>query len=189
MPDSKDTMLMRSLKEGKKSAYEKAYRKYHQPLLQFARKYVKSGSLAEDAVQDIFLTLWQERKRLDELRSLKGFLYTSLKNHILNLIRDSHQEIYEAYEPDAAPAADRNEVEEKLIYEDYKNLANKAIDQLPFRRRQIFEMKRVSDLTNKQIAQKLGVSVHTVKSEYYRGSQIVKGYLKQHIKSLENMEW
>jgi RNA polymerase sigma-70 factor (ECF subfamily) len=183
-----DAILIRKLKKGSRDSYEQIYQKYYDQLIRIAQKYVKSNSLAEDAVHDIFIKLWQERERLNENQSLKGFLYTALKNHVLNLIRDSHQEIYEAYAPRAGLEDGRNEVEEGIIYEEYEQIAQKAIDQLSVKRRQVFEMKRLSGLSNAEIARELGVSVSTVKSQYYRGSQMVKNYLKKNIKSLENIE-
>jgi RNA polymerase sigma-70 factor (ECF subfamily) len=188
MKHPNDVILMKALKKGHKDAYSQAYRKYHHQLLQFARKYVKSNKLAEDAVQDIFIKLWEARERLKEQKSLKGFLYVTLKNHVLNMIRDAHQEIYEAYEPQASLADGRNEIEEGLIYREYQEVAKEAIAQLSAKRRHVFEMKRNTDLSNEQIANKLGVSVSTVKSQYYRGSQLIKSHLKKHINSFENKE-
>jgi RNA polymerase sigma-70 factor (ECF subfamily) len=184
----KDAILIRKLKEGRRDAYEQAYRKYHHLLIPFAQKYVKSRSLAEDAVQDVYIKLWQVRGQLDEQKSLRGFLYTSLKNHILNSIRDSHQEIYEAYTPEVVKCRGRNEVEEKLIYQEYEGIVQEAMLQLSPKRRQVFEIKQSTDLSNEQIAEKLGVSVTTVKSQYYRGARIVKSYLKEHIEALKDVE-
>jgi RNA polymerase sigma-70 factor (ECF subfamily) len=183
-----DAILIEGLKRGYKDSYEQVYRKYYHLLIQFAKKYIKSSGLAEDAVQDVFLKLWEAREQLNEHYSLKSFLYTSLKNHILNLIRDSHQEIYEAYEPRAVLEKGRNEVEENIIYLEYEQIAQKALTKLPAKRRRIFEMKRFSGLSNDQIAQELGITVPTVKSQYYRGSQSVKHYLRQHIKSFEDIK-
>ncbi len=183
-----DVTLMKALKKGHRDACSQAYQKYHYQLLQFAKKYVKSSKLAEDAVQDVFIKLWEARERLKEQKSLKGFLYTTLKNHVLNMIRDAHQEIYEAYEPNSGFVDGRNEIEEELIYREYQQVAQEAISHLSAKRRRVFEMKRFTDLTNEQIANKLGVSVSTVKSQYYRGSQLIKSHLKKHINSFENKE-
>jgi len=176
-----DKLLIRGIKNEQRRSYEQAYRKYYNQLVRFAKKYVKSSSLSQDAVQDVFIKLWQSREDLNEGHSLKAFLYTTLKNHILNLIRDSHSEIYEEYEPCSSFEEGRSKIEEKLFYKEYRLIAQKAVNQLSEKRRRVFKMKRDTNLSNNQIAKKLDISVSTVKSQYYRGTQIVKDYLRRHI--------
>ncbi|MFP4094433.1 MAG: RNA polymerase sigma factor [Cyclobacteriaceae bacterium] len=79
--------LVARLKGGNHAAFKSIFFMYNQSLRTFAIKELKSEELAEDAVQEVFVKLWLNRENLDPDLSLKGFLFTCLKNHILNAIR------------------------------------------------------------------------------------------------------
>ena len=63
-----------------------------------AKKYVKDHGLAEDAVQDIFVKVWEKREELDASKSIRGYLFAMLKNYVLNMIRHRKRKILSGYE-------------------------------------------------------------------------------------------
>jgi RNA polymerase sigma-70 factor (ECF subfamily) len=102
MGSDEDRILLQKLKKGDEKAFRKVYIKYHKPLYQVAVKYLRRKERAEDAVHDIFIKLWDERKKLNKSGSLRGFLFTAVTNHVLNIIdrqkRTLKKEIELAYE-------------------------------------------------------------------------------------------
>src|SRR5699024_10260090 len=81
-----DHILLQKIKSGNEQSFRLIYERYHQPLYRTALKYLRSKELAEDAVHDIFIKLWNNRKNLEQYGSVKGFLFTSCNNHVLIMI-------------------------------------------------------------------------------------------------------
>lgn len=180
MSPQKDESLIKELKEGDRRAFRKIYGKYHKQLYGLAFKYLQSKKLAEDAVHDIFLKLWGHRKKLEERNSLKGFLFTSMKNHVLNMIRNHKNDVEKNKNYANLKPASQNKTEAKLTYKNYKRIFEDALEELPEGKREVFDLKMEGRFSNKEIAQQLDISVNTVKSQYYKASQFIKSHLSEH---------
>jgi len=174
-------ILTGEIKQGNRCALKKIYDRYHRQLYYIAIQYLKDEALAEDAVQDVFLKVWNKRKSLDQTSSIEGFLFTVLKNHLLNMIRDEkkRQQILEEVKRSAQIQKPFSNAEDKLIYDEYKKALNKAIDKLSPAKREVFKLRSMEGLTNGEIAEKRKVSKHTVKTQYYLGSKEIMNFLKK----------
>ncbi|MEX2639092.1 MAG: RNA polymerase sigma-70 factor [Balneolales bacterium] len=175
-----DTVLAKQIKVGNEKAFEAIFDRYHRQLFYLAKKYLKDHELAEDAVQDIFVKLWLKRKTLDASRSIRGFLFVMLKNHLLNVLRDEKQKITSEYPIKEESMPQAGEHYGEATFNDYQKALKPGINELSVIRRNIFEMKVYKGLSNQQIADQLLISVHTVKSHFYHSSRLVRTYLKEH---------
>lgn len=175
-----DKYLIKGLKKNEEHSFRKIYDKYHQSVYGIAFKYLKNDSLAEDAVHDIFIKLWEYRKKLNEQQSLKGFLFTSTKNHVLNMIRDRRRDEEKNRGYSKLQSVSQNKTLSRLTFENYKRVFQHYLEELPEGKREIFKMKMNEGLSNKQIADRLDISVNTVKSQYYKASKFIKEQLSRH---------
>ncbi len=169
MEENKKIVLR--LKKGDRLAFTMIYMKYHQLMYGFSYKYLYDRFQAEDAVQWLFIKLWENRELLNEELNIKSYLFTSLKNHLLNVLRDQargalHQELYAA-ECDT----EDDGWDEQLNEEEMRLLLEKAISHLSPQKRRICELKIREELSNAEIAERLHISVNTVKFQY---NQIIK---------------
>lgn len=180
MRDYDDTGLVRLISLGNKQAFEEIYERYHRQLFYLAMKYLKSKSLSEDAVQDVFVKLWQKRGELDPDKSVKGFLFISLKNHVLNMIRNRKSKILSEVELKEDQHLTGNDVMDEVLYKEYEHIVNLGLAELPDRKRKVFELKAFNGFSNSEIAELLLISINTVKVQYYHGSQFIRAYLKKH---------
>ncbi len=180
MNQSIDRNLIENLREGKERAFRKVYEKYHRPVYGIAFKYLKSKPQAEDAVHDVFIKLWDYREKLDEGQSLKGFLFTTAKNHVLNMIRNRKRDEEKNERYSYLKPVSQNKTVAKLTLKNYKKVFEFFLEQLPEGKREIFELKMQEGKSNKKIAQKLDISVNTVKSQYYKASKFIKKQLGEH---------
>lgn len=180
MNQSIDRNLIENLKEGDEHAFRKVYEEYHKAVYGIAFKYLKSEHLAEDAVHDVFVKLWDYRKKLDAGQSLKGFLFTTAKNHVLNMIRNRKRDEEKNKEYSHLKPVSRNKTVAKLTLKNYKRVFEYFLEQLPEGKKEIFELKMQKGISNKKIAQKLDISVNTVKSQYYQASKFIKKQLGEH---------
>lgn len=180
--EKSDSKLLQKLKSGNKQSFKAVYLKYHKQLYSVAFRYLRSKELAEDAVHNVFLNLWNHRRSLDLKGSLSGFLFTAVKNEVLNTIshkkRKVKKHILLAYEKKQLSA----EPDNIFSLAEYKEYYQSAIEQLPEKRRRIFELRTKDGLTNREIANFMGISIHTVKSQFYKASLFIREYVTSHIK-------
>lgn len=172
-----DAILLKKLKAGDKKAFRKIYLKYNKKLFSVGIKYLRSKELAEDAIHDIFLKLWNNRKKLDNSGSLKGFLFTAVKNHVLNMISSNKRKMKKHIKLSYEKKVNRVEQDNVISISKYRERYELAVEQLPEKRREIFKLRTNDGLTNKEVAQYLNLSVHTVKSQYYKASNFIKSYV------------
>lgn len=178
-PESEQEALQK-LKEGDEECFRHIYDQYQRRLYGIAFKYLKSKQMAEDAVHDVFIKLWNHRRELDENGSLKGFLFTSVKNHVLNMIRDRNRDVKKNQKYATLKPVKKNNTEAKITLENYQRVFEAGLEELPKGKRKIFNMKMERDVSNKDIAQELDISVNTVKSQYYKASQFIKNHLSKY---------
>ncbi len=180
--DKSNTTLAGEIKEGNTGALKKLYDRYHRQLYYVAKRYLKNKEFAEDAVQDVFLKIWDKRQSLDQNLSVEGLLFTMLKNHVLNMIRDEdrRKRIIEEVKQTAKTKESAQMVEGEVIYSEYENFLNKAISKLSPAKQEVFKLRSIEGLSNEETAEKRNVSKHTVKTQYYLGSKLIRNYLKKH---------
>jgi RNA polymerase sigma-70 factor (family 1) len=180
MRDCGDKGLVKLIRLGDQPAFEEIYLRYNRQLYYLAMKYLKSKNLSEDAVQEIFIKLWQKRDQLDPEKSVKGFLFISMKNHVLNMIRNRKNKIISDLELEEDQHHTEQIVMNEIILSDYEQLLQRGLSELPDRKRKVFELKAFQGLTNSEVAEVLFISINTVKVHYYHGSQFIRSYLKKH---------
>ncbi len=162
-PDQKEEqLLLRQLKRGDIDSYEIIFHRYYPTYFHFAKGMLKDSKTAEDIVQNVFMKIWLNRENLEENKSIKNYIYVLSKREILNHFRAKYNtQILLAEEISAFDVPD----EEKALGLDYERLkgsVEQVINHMPPRRRSIYHMSRFESLSNKEIAEKLGISIRTV---------------------------
>ena len=159
------------------SSFEELFRSYFTPLMVFARKILKDEDEAREVVQKVFISLWEKREEIDLKTSLKPYLFTSVHNRSLNVIRDrkkfSEEEIPDvAGDWDVSAQIEAMELEQKI---------RKAIDSLPEKCKQIFELNRYEGLKYIEIASQLHISVKTVENQMSKALKILREKLAKYM--------
>lgn len=180
--DTDDDALIKGLKRGDENAFCEIYERYHNRLYGVAKKYLRSKKLAEDAIHDTFLKLWHNRQKLSTSGSLKGFLFTTIKNHVLNIINHDKRKIEKYTKFSYQQKMQREASDNVIAISEYRDQYDKAVERLPEKRREIFYLRTEEGLTSKETAQYLGVSIHTVKSQYYKATKSIRRYVDKNIK-------
>lgn len=164
-----------------KADFEGLFREHYQNLVSYSFFYLKDHAASEEAVQDVFFTLWQKREDLNISSSIKAYLYRSVRNHCLNVIK--HIEIRENYKEHNERS--RMEVEgrgeQTLETKELELRIEKAIDQLPPERKRIFIMSRYEDMKYREIAYELGISVKTVEAQMGKALKFLREQLVDYL--------
>lgn len=180
MHDLNDTDLAIKIRAGDKKAFREMYDRYHVQMYYIAKKYVKSPDLAQDAVQDIFVKFWEKRDRINHAKSIKGFLFTMLRNHLLNMIRDRKDEIVSMSDIESKKLPHRNLTDDELIYKEYHDIVKEGLKELSDRKREVFELRTLQGHSNSEVADLLNINIRTVKTHFYNSSKFMREYLKNH---------
>jgi RNA polymerase sigma-70 factor (ECF subfamily) len=179
MHDLNDTELARKIRVGNEKAFREIYDRYHVQMFYIAKKYVKSADLSKDAVQDIFVKLWNKRDRIDDNKSIKSFLFTMLRNHLLNMIRDRKDEIVSMSGIQEKKLPRQNLTEDELIYKEYHEIVKQGMKELSDRKREVFELRTLQGHSNSEVAKLLNINIRTVKTHFYNSSKFMREYLKK----------
>jgi RNA polymerase sigma-70 factor, ECF subfamily len=156
---------VRRLRVGDEAAFEDAFRTYAPALCAFAFRYVGSRAVAEDLVQDLFLTIWRKREELDITGAVGSYLYTATRNRALNhLQREQAGERFRVALLERLDASMSAGEEEMLTTMEMQ----RALDELPERCGLIFRLSRQEGMTYAEIAASLGLSVKTVETQMGR---------------------
>lgn len=162
-----ETNWINKIKRGDSDAFESLFNRYCQPLINFSRRIVYETETAENIVQDVFVKLWENRKNLKEYTSIKSYLFTITRNESLKyqihqaVVRESEETVKDLHSSVETP-------DEQLIESELESYIHKAIDLLPQKRREIFMMNRFNELTYKEIAEVLNISLKTVETQMGR---------------------
>jgi RNA polymerase sigma-70 factor, ECF subfamily len=165
-----DAEMLLLLKEGDEKTFEFIFNKYYDGLCSFSRTITKNHEASEEIVEELFLQFWLNCKMNLIKTSIKSYLFQGAYNNSIKYISrlkknvisidDSNQIGIELSVPELPIG--------KLIAEELEEKAIKAIESLPEKCRQIYLMNRNEDLKYQEIAERLKISVGTVKTQMSR---------------------
>jgi RNA polymerase sigma-70 factor (ECF subfamily) len=157
-------------------AFGRLYKSYFEQLVRFSCNYLNELESAENVVQDVFCNVWKNRKRLDSRKNIKSYLYQAVRNQSLKYIR--HQKIRREYISNNIFINVDSEPSDSLVkYKELETAVNKAIRKLPKKCYTVFTMNRFNNLSYKEIADILGISVKAVEKQMTRAFKILKKQL------------
>ena len=180
LSEKQDKELVTLLVNGSKEAYEELYVRYKTRLIRFCIRLMKDAVGAEDIVQDVFLQLWIVRVTLIPDLSFWGYLQTMAKNLILYKFRQINvHERFVRYtllnEKDST-----NQTEDSIVDNDYEKLLDTLIEGLPPRQKEAYLLSRKQGLTYHEIAEKLQISVYTVREHISLALEKIRNQLPGH---------
>ena len=165
------------IKNGDAGSFEKLFNHYCQSLINFSRRYVWDKQIAENIVQDIFVRVWTNRSNLDPSKSIKSYLFTSVKNESLKHLR--HLDVEQrSVEKIAQSTIEENSPDRNLDRSELEENIKHAISELPEKCREIFSMSRFDNLKYAEIAEILDISVKTVETQMGRALKKLRDRLK-----------
>lgn len=163
IPNDNDLFLR--IQHSDKQAFDLLFRKYYIPMCRFALKLNGSESAAEEAVQEVFIYLWEQRQHISVSKSIISYLFQSIRNKVYEQYRK--EQTRKRYEEEyVSNDLEQEDMTEKQL-DDYEIscLVWNAVDQLPEKCREIFQLSRDEGLTYNEIAEHLKVSPKTVENQ------------------------
>jgi RNA polymerase sigma-70 factor (ECF subfamily) len=172
--DKDDEYLLNLLRQGNKDAFTCIYERYHKMLYALSYRYLKGQAAAEDAVQHVFVKLWEHRADIIVMANLRNYLYSMTKNYILNYIRNEHGAVAHNYRMAQAAGAVEDNLLENIERKELMTMFYRAIALLPVQKKEICLLKMENKLSNQEIADKMQLSVNTVKTHYAQAIKLLR---------------
>jgi len=169
-----DLELADLLKLGDPEAFAEIYERYFGVLYLHAYHRLRDKDEAKDLIQELFYALWSKRETLDFRSNFSHYLYTWVRNRIINAI--SHKQVEAKYISAALTLnAGAEELTDHLVRErQLAAIIEGEIKSLPPKMREVFELSRKSNLTHKAIAEQLDISEQTVRSHVKNALKILR---------------
>ena len=168
----KDDLILVRIKKRDKEAFRYLYEFYFTKMVLFAESYLYDEEEARDLVQDLFFHLWDHASSLHVSSSIKAYLFTSVRNRCLNVLRD--RKIRDEHNDKLFEAQLFSGTEDVVIDEEVQQRLQEALDSLPDKCREIILLKVVEGKKNKEIAEHLDIAETTVKTQVQRAYRMLR---------------
>ena len=134
--------------------------------------------MAKDATQQIFLKLWELRHSISIEISIKNYLFTMTRNHILNEIRNNTSAMEKNYQIAQETSEFEEDITSRMEEDEVSKELYSCISSLPEQKRLVCLYKIRDGLSNQEIADKIGITIPTVKSHYTQAIKILRNKMK-----------
>lgn len=169
-----DSDLADLLKSGDRKAFAEIYNRYKFILHHHAWNKIRNKEEAQDTIQEVFSMIWSKRETINIGSNLSGYLYSCVRNHLLNMIvrKDVQNKYITSIRnfSEAGPVITDHRVRENML----KEVIDKEIADLPPRMREVFELSRKQHLSHKEIAEIMGTSEQTVKKQMTNALKVLR---------------
>lgn len=169
------------------AAFCELYAIYKNRLMYFAMKFLKSHDFAEDVFQDAFTAVWQNRRFLHPESPFAPYIYTIVKNRILNLLAGIDQEQQLKNTILSGSVDSSNNTEDSILDTDLNQLLDKALQSLTSQQRRVFDMSRKEMKSHQEIAGELNISVYTVQQHISASLKVIRAYLVKYSETYANL--
>ena len=161
--------------------FEILFNDHYSRLCAYAYNFLKEQEGSEEVVQEVFFKLWVNRTDIVIQTSMESYLYRSVRNASLNLIK--HINIREKYKQHNQEAITYSEQEDRdpVNASELELKIRSSIDQLPEQRKKIFILSRYEQLKYKEIAEQLGISVKTVENQMGKALKFLRTELAEYL--------
>ena len=158
-----EEVTFRKMQEGDWAAFNTFFERYAERLFHYAVGFVKQREEAEDIVQEAFIYLWTHRDKIAYTGSVYAYLARTVKHACIDF--KLHEEVKARYEQETMRDGEAATEDEEDNFEELYARVREVMDALPPKCREVFVMGCVDGMSYKEIADKLGVSVNTVKTQ------------------------
>lgn len=173
--------LWKDMISGNKKAFENLYKQYFQALISYGFRITQNENLIEDAIQEVFISLWNNKSHLSEVSEVKFYLFRSLKNRIVRQLErdifDKSEDIDSYLDFLISISEEQKKIDSEQSDAELDNL-QKAISHLPLRQQEVINLKYYHDFTLDEIAKLMDVNKQSVSNLLFRSYATLRTILK-----------
>ncbi|RQO29704.1 RNA polymerase sigma-70 factor [Taibaiella sp. KBW10] len=161
--------------------FEGLFKEQFKPLYRYAFGLLEDTMQSEEVVQDVFLKLWQHRDHITIETNINAYLYRAVHNQCMNTL--NHEKVkakYSQFVTSAAPTYAESPLS-AMQTKELQGVIKKAMLKIPEKCRTVFHLSRQDELSYKEIAAKLGLSLKTVENQMGKALKILRTELKDYL--------
>ncbi|MEX0313714.1 MAG: RNA polymerase sigma factor [Allomuricauda sp.] len=175
-----EKLLVKELLAGNEKAFGKLFETYRNIIYAYTLSLLKSEFYAEGIVQEVFLKVWMHRDRLNPELSFKSYLFTIARNQTFNFLQKAANDQKLREEIFYKKQKFHTRTDNLVLEAELQLLTERAINQLPPKRKLIFTMSRNQEKTYEDISKELGISVNTVKNQMSKALETIRNFMQVH---------
>ena len=173
----KDTEIADLLAARDTAGLKLLFDSYYRGLCVFALNYVDSLSKAEDIVRDEMVAFWQKNEGRRDINSIRAYLYGTVRNASLNYVRRNRRYVFGDLEDRINVSIEQFDDMDSDDAEHHVRRLYAELDRLPPRTRAVFTAIVIDQMRYKEVAERMGISVNTVKTLYARALKNLRKHL------------
>lgn len=179
-----DNQLFDRMCTGDKGALELLFKIHYASLCRFAKSILKDAEQAEDMVQEVFMKCWDKREQIQLTGSFKSYLFTAVRNHCFNALKINERKFWmeDGMEDDDRIAV--NDVIDHIAAKTLNEKITQAIELLPDKCKLTFQLSRFENMSYKEIAETMDVSIKTVENQMGKALSVLRKSLAPYIKDM-----
>jgi RNA polymerase sigma-70 factor (family 1) len=171
--------LLQRTAEGSREAFEVLYSHYYPGLYRFIFFIIDSHEDTEEIIQDVFLKVWLKKETLIAIRSFDNYLFRMAKNRVFDVTRQSRNRLKLSRQLGQSMQEGADSTYNALLFQEYHDIAQEAINLLSPRKKQIFLMNARDELTAQEIADMIGITRMAVKKQLFEAIHFIKDHLRR----------
>lgn len=172
-PSAEQNLLL-ALKSGDKFAFQKLYDQYKRPLAQNFLRLLKADDLAQDALQELFIKVWNLKESLDPDKSFQAFLFKIAQNMVFDFYRKAARDKKIQLQLLLESNDFYSHIEENLVSKENIAFVNKLINNLPVQQQKVFKLFKIEEKSYLEISALLGISTSTINKHIYTANKTIK---------------
>lgn len=175
--DHSDEQLLSAIRNDDAKAFSEFVRRYWKKAYHITYSKVRSQSITEEIVQDLFTTLWDKRATLS-IANVDAFVFTCLRNKAINyiesqLVRKKYWDYYKAFIPQQEESTRR-----AVEFNELMQAVETCVQTLPEKSRSVFRLSRLEGVSNREIAERLNLSEKAIEYHLTKSLKVVRLALK-----------
>ena len=172
--------ILQRLENDDRDILRELFQQHYTPICKAVFRFVKDKSIAEDIGQEVFIKLWEKRKTLQINSSISAYLRKMAINQAITYLRSNKKHETEDI-TEVQISAKAPDSESQYLQKELHEQIDQAINTLPPRCRLVFQLSRYEELSYKEIATKLEISVKTVENQMSKALKVLREALKNHL--------
>ncbi len=181
--EKSDIFLLKELQSGNPRAFEKIFRENYLRLCQYSNTFVRDEDKAQSLAQNVFLKLWETKHTFERIENITPYLLSMVRNESINYLKREKRQIKLAYIPESNTEAP---VEQQLEHNELLEQLILALDSMPARCRQAFELSRFEYKTYREISDIMGINVKAVEALLTRSMKLLRKSMVAYLPSKNN---
>ncbi len=180
MSEENTNDILTRLKSNDRTALKELFQEYYPMACQAIQRFIRDQGTTEDLAQEVFLRFWEKRHSIEINSSLSAYLRRMAINEALGYLRRNKRYEEDEFQPEMEAGTEAS-AEQQYLHAELEENIREAINTLPPKCRAVFQLSRFEELTYKEIAEQMGISVKTVENQMGKALKILRQRLQGYL--------